>query len=244
MSDLDACAALVQAGDPGRFRTAMLAPMPVRGDLLVLYAFNIEVSRAPWVASEPMIAEMRVQWWADAVREIYEGGLRRHEVVTPLGEVVARHGLDRATLEGLVEARRVECWPEPFDIYPFLDATSGSLMALAAAMLGDAPGARDHGFGAGAAALIRGLPALSARGRRVEGLDVKALARDGQARRKAARAAGADRAVQPALLAGWDADAVLADAIVRGEGVRETPYTSSEFRRRATVLMRQVTGRW
>ena len=53
---LDACADLVNRGDPDRFRSAMLAPMPIRGDLLALYAFNLEVARAPWVTNEPMIA--------------------------------------------------------------------------------------------------------------------------------------------------------------------------------------------
>ena len=68
---IDACAALVRRGDPDRFRAAMTAAPDQRGRLMVLYAFNLEVARAPWVASEPMLAEMRLQWWADAIAEIY-----------------------------------------------------------------------------------------------------------------------------------------------------------------------------
>ena len=244
MSDLDQCAAIVRAGDPARFRTAMLAPMPVRGDLMVLYAFHIEVSRAPWVASEPMIAEIRLQWWADAVREIYEGGLRRHEVTTPLGEMVQRQGLARSVLEAMVEGRRVECWDEAFDVPKFLQRTASGLMELATDILGGFAGAREAGYAAGAAALIKGLPALEARGRRFDWLDVRALAEDALERRKAAQAVRASRGVLPALLSGWDARAVLEDAVRRGDDVRQQSFTQSEFRRRSALALRHLSGRW
>ena len=75
--DLAACAAIVERGDPLRFRTAMLAPVAQRGALFALYAFNVEVSRAPWVTKEALIAEMRLQWWRDVVAE---PSPRAHEV--------------------------------------------------------------------------------------------------------------------------------------------------------------------
>ena len=60
---------------------------PARRVLFPLYAFNIEVSRAPWVTAEPMIAEMRLQFWRDVVEEIAAGKPpRAHEVAAPLAE--------------------------------------------------------------------------------------------------------------------------------------------------------------
>ena len=47
--DFSACAALVERGDPGRFRATMAAPLAARRVLFPLYAFNLEVARAPWV---------------------------------------------------------------------------------------------------------------------------------------------------------------------------------------------------
>ena len=70
---LQACADLVQRGDPDRFAAAMAAPVAARKVLFPLYAFNLEVARAPWVTEEPMIAEMRLQWWRDALGEIGGG---------------------------------------------------------------------------------------------------------------------------------------------------------------------------
>lgn len=64
-----ACAALVARGDPDRFAAIMAAPPAARARLFPLYAFNLEVARAPWVTKEPMIAEMRLQWWRDVLAE-------------------------------------------------------------------------------------------------------------------------------------------------------------------------------
>jgi phytoene/squalene synthetase len=85
----EACAALVERGDPERFRTVLAAP-PERGPgLMALYAFNLEVARAPWVSAEPMIVQIRLRWWLEAVEEIVAGAPpRRHEVVGPLAETI------------------------------------------------------------------------------------------------------------------------------------------------------------
>ncbi|MFM2390434.1 MAG: hypothetical protein RLZZ437_1989, partial [Pseudomonadota bacterium] len=97
---VDACAAIVQRGDPDRFAAVMAAPRQARAPLLVLYAFNLEVARAPWVAKEPMIAEMRLQWW----RDVLEGPRRAHEVAGPLHDLIAEKGLAVDVLDRLVAA--------------------------------------------------------------------------------------------------------------------------------------------
>ena len=80
---LQACAEITRKGDPDRFLSAMAARPALREILFPIYAFNVEVSRAPWVTKEPMIAEMRLQWWRDALQEIAAGGtVRRHDAVT------------------------------------------------------------------------------------------------------------------------------------------------------------------
>lgn len=168
---IDACANLVQAGDPDRFMTVMVSPVNVRARLLVLYAFNLEIARAPWVTNEEMIAEMRLQWWADAIAEIYDGKpVRQHEVVIPLAHLINEHSLPRDLFEGLIAARRFDIYKDPhphraaFDDY--IRATSGNLMKLAALSLGAHGDAldivRSFSYGAGVANLLRALPTLYA----------------------------------------------------------------------------------
>ncbi|MEM8824681.1 MAG: squalene/phytoene synthase family protein [Pseudomonadota bacterium] len=169
-ADIAACAELVQRGDPARFRAVMAAPLDLRRMLFPLYAFNIEVARAPWVTNEPLIAEMRLQWWRDALAEIGAGGpVRRHEVVTPLAEVLDAKGV--AELDDMIEARRADIEgfrpADDAELCRYLDRTAGTLLWTAARRAGfqDAAAARDGGLAHGIAAWLTAAPDLVARGR-------------------------------------------------------------------------------
>lgn len=250
--DLTACAALVERADPDRFVAVMAAPVAARRVLFPLYAMNVEVSRAPWVTAEPMIAEMRLQWWRDALGEIAAGGaVRRHEVVTPLAEVLAP---EHATmLDGLVEARRWDIWRDPFEdeahLARYLDATSGSLLWAAARSLGEADETvvRDLGFALGVANWLRAVPELEAQGR-IPLLDgtpegVRALARQGLERLTRARAArgAVSKAAAPAMLAAWNAGAILRQAEQEPARVAEGGLGGAG---RLGLMARAATGRW
>ena len=105
-----ACAGLLERGDPSRFRAVMLTPVNIRSKLLPIFAFNLEVARAPWVTKEAMIAEMRLQWWHDALSEIaLVEVVRRHECVGPLSKLISP--VMARDLLSLVEARRLDIYP-------------------------------------------------------------------------------------------------------------------------------------
>ena len=249
--DLNACAAIVERGDPLRFRTAMLAPVAQRGALFALYAFNVEVSRAPWVTQETMIAEMRLQWWRDVLEEIAGGGpVRRHEVATPLARLL--DAPQAAMLDALVTARRWDIYRDPFedaaDLGRYIDQTAGHLLTVAAGLLGQAAPdpLRAAGKAAGIGAWLRAIPALEAAGR-VPLLDgtpegVRALAQEGVAAlRHARRMRGrVPRACAPALLVATAAEPALRMAAARPHAVvhGRLPGAGFAFRLRAAV------GRW
>ncbi|MGB0498039.1 MAG: squalene/phytoene synthase family protein [Rubricella sp.] len=168
---VNACAELVRKGDPDRFLAAMAARPPERALLFPLYAFNLEIARAPWIASEPMLAEIRLQWWRDALSEIYTGQVpRRHEVVEPLAAVIGATDLPRPLLDALIDARAFDAYGDPhpgraaFDAY--VTATGGNLMRLAALALGADANAAAIAGQAGAVhatgMLFEALPALYA----------------------------------------------------------------------------------
>src|SRR5438552_16844209 len=82
---LDPSGALVRRHDHDRYLSALFAPEPARAGLFALYAFNVEVAKTREVVREPILGSIRLQWWRDALAEIYGGGpVRRHEVVEPL----------------------------------------------------------------------------------------------------------------------------------------------------------------
>jgi len=217
---LDACAEIVRRGDPDRFRAVMAAPVPARARLLPLYAFNVEVARAPWVTGEPLIAEMRLQWWRDALDEIAAGQpVRRHEVATPLGAVLDP-GAARQ-LDALVAARRCDVDGGPADmdqLDDYLRDTGGRLMAVAGQVLGaptdDGPALDLQGRGLAAANWLLALPNLARAGKPAfchdRPDDLAALAARGRA-----QLAGIGRQSRPGRIAGlaaWKARAVLVRA--------------------------------
>jgi len=166
------CARIVEQGDPDRFRTVMAAPVSARAVLFPLYALNVEVSRAPWVTQEAMIAEMRLQWWRDALEEIAAGGdVRKHEVTTPLAGFLAA-GMARR-LDESVAARRWDVYRDAFEdeahFDRYLDQTAGHLMWTAAECLGASPNqeaaVRSVALAAGLVAFFRAVPKLEEAGR-------------------------------------------------------------------------------
>ena len=252
-----ACAALVERGDRDRFLSAMAAPVEARRILFPLYAFNLEIARAPWLTAEPLIAEMRLQWWHDALEEIRSGGpVRRHEVTTPLAEVIDPEAA--ALLDAAITARRWDIGAEPFDgaeaLWRHLDATAGTLMWVAARMLGapDAaePVVRDVAAAQGLASWFEAVPALIAAGKRPlpeSGNEaIGALAKDGLRRLASARRSRAKvpASASPALLAAWCAGPLLRQAARDPLRVMEPGLGLSEFSRRARLLAAALTGRW
>ena len=253
--DLTACAELVERGDVPRFRATMAAPVSARPALFGLYAFNIEVSRAPWVTQEPMIAEMRLQWWRDALEEIGKGeGIRRHEVVTPVSQYLTPAGA--GILDGLIEARRWDIWKEPFEddahFRRYLDATSGGLLRAGAGMLGgDLPEAvaADAGFALGLAAWFRAIPALENAQRMPlpDGREstVRDLADEALTRLAAARAqrGAVGKAAAPLLFLAPEAAMVLKLARKEPARVKHAALDPAPLAARLGLL-RASLGRW
>lgn len=254
---LDACADLVARGDPDRFAAVMAAPLAARAPLLVLYAFNLEVARAPWASAEPLVAQMRLQWWRDAVAAAASGAARGHEVAGPLHELIRERALPLDVADRLVAARIRDCWGEPpadeGELRAYLEDTGGGLMWLAARALGapDAAEAAARALGGALAAanLLRVAAELAARGRPAladpsdEG--IRRLARQGQGWLAAARAArGAFGPGAAAALAAWPAAPLLARAAADPAAVTGGRLALSEFARRGRLVWVGLTGWW
>jgi len=248
---VDACAELVRRGDPDRFLAVMAAPPAARARLFPLFAFNLEVARAPWVTQEPLIAEMRLQWWRDVVENAASGAARAHEVAGPLHDVIRDFGLPLDVLDRLIAARRWDIHRAPHEgwegLVGYLEDTGAGLMWLAARALGapdlaEGP-VRAYGWATAAAGYLRAVPELTARGRLPlpDGVGLKDLARRGL--EKLAEARGGRKAVPReiavALLAGWQTEGLLHQY---DAGIPSPQL--SEARRRGGLMWQAFTGRW
>jgi phytoene synthase len=254
---VEACADLLRKGDPDRFLSAMTAPVNKRAGLLVLYAFNIEIARAPWVTAEPMIAQMRLQFWTDVIEDAIAGkAAHAHEVAAPLADLIQAQDRAGDILSQMVNARQFDIYRDPHAddqaLRVYLDQTAGHLMWLAALMCGAKPSAeptvRNFAFGTGLAALFRATPALISAGRKPltdDGLPaIGALAKTGLAAMAKARTGSIGRNAAPARRAGWMAQPILARAQRDPSAVLEGRLEPSEFSRRSRLLLKTMTGRW
>ncbi len=243
---IQACSELVARGDADRFAATMAAPVAARAVLFPLYAMNLEVARAPWVTQEAMIAEMRLQWWRDALEEIAKGDqVRRHEVVTPLADVLDREGA--GLLDSFVTARQWDIYRDPFEdddhFDRYIDATSGHLMWTAARLLGetDEAAVRDVAYASGVANWLRAIPELEAQNRipLVDGRPEGIAALANKALRRLQRA----NVRNPAVWSAWQARTTLQRAKKHPSLVATGSLQSSEFRRRGSLLLTSLTGR-
>jgi phytoene synthase len=129
------CIDQVRALDRDRYLTALFAPAGGRSALFAVYAFNIEIARICELVREPTVGLMRLQWWREAVAEVYAGSERRHQVLQPLSDAVRRHRLSRHLIDGLIDAHEADLTGQPPADLPALvgyaDHTAGNVCRLA-----------------------------------------------------------------------------------------------------------------
>ncbi|SFR04594.1 squalene/phytoene synthase family protein [Poseidonocella sedimentorum] len=251
---VEACAGIVQRGDPDRFTAIMAGPVSARATLFALFAFNVEVARAPWVTEEALIAEMRLQWWHDVLDEIARGGpVRRHEVATPLADVIG--SAEAELLKPVVAARRWDISPETFrsssNISTHIEQSAGALYAAGASAFGaqELDPYRRFGCAVGMAQWLRAAAELTARGRfplhRDDDAAIVALAQGGLEALRAARAGLRDVSldIKSLLRTGWQTEALLRIAKAKPWAVRDGALALSPFRAKLSLIRSAVTGR-
>jgi len=138
---LSHAARLVSEFDRDRFVTALFAPPERREALMLLYAFNVEISRVQESVREPMAGMIRLQWWRDSLIAGAEGGAcDNHPVARPLGELIRGRNLPLEPFDDLISARQDDLEGiAPADLAEaerYAERSSAALTALALTVLG------------------------------------------------------------------------------------------------------------
>jgi phytoene synthase len=173
-ADAAAVAAVAREGEPDRYLAGLLSPRPQRDGLLALAAFSAEIRRISLLVHEPAMAEIRRQWWRDALA--LPAGLRSgHPVADAVRAAAGAHKLPADLLAGLIDASA--CYPgndAPLgdsELRDHLWGAEGALFALAARVLAvpdgaeTAAGCAAAGHAYGLARLLLDLPHALAGGR-------------------------------------------------------------------------------
>jgi phytoene synthase len=160
-----------------RYLAARLAPRKARRDLIALAAFFGETARIVATASEPLVGEMRLQWWRDVLEPGHPAGeVTGNPIADALREAITRHALPAELLSTLLDARsralEPDFAPTGADLDRYLDDTEGGAFRLAARILGVPAGEGveklmvEAGRAYGRVQILRTLPLVLAAGRR------------------------------------------------------------------------------
>ncbi len=166
----------VRRHDWDRFICTLFAPEDRREDLFTLLAFNLELARTREMVTEPLIGEMRLQWWRDAIEGIFDGSRKDftgHYVLEHLPGVIRSRNLSKALFVELIEVRLLDLSDQPPADIEALQAyargTSSALNLLQLEILGHrdalAPEAEALGLAWAMTGLMRAVPALGRQGR-------------------------------------------------------------------------------
>lgn len=154
------CGAALHEADRDRWLAAMFAPDEARPHLFALYAFNAEVAGNCDHVSQPILGDMRLQWWIDVLNGERTGEASANPTAAALLETIEKFALPREKLLALLEARRFDFYHDPAPDQAFLDKyceeTCSVLFDLADRILGGR-GAEETSAPAGRAYALTGL---------------------------------------------------------------------------------------
>ncbi|SMH60048.1 phytoene/squalene synthase family protein [Azospirillum agricola] len=183
-TDLSYCGREVRKYDNDHFLAGLFAPADRREALFALHAFNLEIAKTREVVSEPIMGQMRLQFWRDGIEAVYgDGPVPRHAVMDPLAEAARSLGLSRALFDRLIDAREADLDDTPpadlTCLVNYAEVTGAPLVQLALEILGVRDEAamaagRHVGIAYALAGILRAVPFLARQHRQLLPADLMA----------------------------------------------------------------------
>ena len=140
----DTCLDRVQRHDYERYLTTLFVPYRCRAPLWALYAFNLEIAKTREVTTQATIGLIRLQWWRDAVKRLFEGKADKHDVIQALATAMGGGVKWReADFQTLIDARESDLYddqPSEKEFWRYCEQTSAPLLSLAMQASGEEEG--------------------------------------------------------------------------------------------------------
>lgn len=125
--------------DYERYLFCLFAPAEARQDWAALFLLNAELAQIRDQVTEPMLGQIRLQWWQDALAKLGTAEQQPHRLLTALAGWRQR-GIDLTPFNTLIAARMLDMEAEPFaaeaDYAAYRRDTSQPLATVAAQLNG------------------------------------------------------------------------------------------------------------
>jgi phytoene synthase len=184
------CEELLRARDRDLWLACLFAPPDARKHIHALYAFAQEAADVSGKVTQPLLGEMRLQWWIDALEgAAAQGeGARANPIADALIETIEHFALPRDEFIALAEAHVFDLYDDRMPSWSALEdycrATASAPMRWAARILGanlQAPSARAFDEAGVALGLTRIARAVAESSGGQKFLPDEAFAKDGRA---------------------------------------------------------------
>lgn len=109
----DSVAAQLRETDPAQFFASLFVPDAKRAAIMAIRAFASEMARIPFLVSEPMLGEIRFQWWHEVLAGERDGEAQANPLAAAVLQAVRAHDLPIAALQGLIAARVEDLYADP-----------------------------------------------------------------------------------------------------------------------------------
>lgn len=106
------CADMVYKDDHNRYLTTLFVDKDKRRSLFALYAFNIEISKVVDISKEPLVSQIKLQWWQDSLDDLKKGQVAKHPVIEELSKALTHHQISIDDLLMMIQARNTELTDE------------------------------------------------------------------------------------------------------------------------------------
>jgi 15-cis-phytoene synthase len=159
------CEAALRDKDRDAWLATLFAPADRRRRLHALHAFALEIAEIPGKVTQPLLGEMRLRWWQDALAASNEDGGRAHPVLDALLDTLDACSLPRREVAAFLEAHVADLYDDPMPtttaLLDYCERTAAQPLRWSARALGaagDAEALTEAGTALGLLGVLRRLP--------------------------------------------------------------------------------------
>ncbi|GLQ07459.1 phytoene/squalene synthase family protein [Sneathiella chinensis] len=133
-TNLSTSAAEVRRYDYDRWLVSLFSPPEKRDAIHAVLAFNAEIARIRETVSEPLLGDIRLQWWRDTLQGLKKGEHKAHPVAEALDHTARQQPLDYDLMLDMVDVRARDLDPSPIlndaELLAYADGTGGAVQRL------------------------------------------------------------------------------------------------------------------